>query len=332
MGTHPIFESDFDCLTGEIYSKMKSGGKKVLILSIIELVIHGALLGLGAYFVFTSLEEGLAAVPLNLNVNGISFSIGWETLQENLGSDTIQNIILGIQLGVIIPLALGLSASLTGLIGALCGKSGRCCFVLHGILGTIMAILYGILALVCIGGLAVINTDVLNNVLNEQLNQIDFTSIAGKSAGDFQNLIISNDVAAEDRQIEDFADALGGVDIGNAADLLTSVDIDQLGSLIPGVNFDSLDFETLDVNNPEQLQAFADVIQESNVDLASIAENFDPSALLEGLDASQLLNDSGIKLHLNIALGVGLGIFIVLFAIMVSSCCIACKTKGNKIA
>ena len=84
-----------------------------------------------------------------------------------------------------------------------------------------MAILYGILALVCIGGLAVINTDVLNNVLNEQLNQIDFTSIAGKSAGDFQNLIISNDVAAEDRQIEDFADALGGVDIGNAADLLT---------------------------------------------------------------------------------------------------------------
>ena len=54
------------------------------------------------------------------------------------------------------------------------------------------------------------------------------------------------------------------------------MDIDQLGSLIPGVNFDSLDFETLDVNNPEQLQAFADVIQESNVDLASIAQNFDP--------------------------------------------------------
>ena len=34
---------------------MKSGGKKVLILSIIELVIHGALLGLGAYFVFTEI-------------------------------------------------------------------------------------------------------------------------------------------------------------------------------------------------------------------------------------------------------------------------------------
>ena len=58
--------------------------------------------------------------------------------------------------------------------------------------------------------------------------------------------------------------------------IIWSVDIDQLGSLIPGVNFDSLDFETLDVNNPEQLQAFADVIQESNVDLASIAQNFDP--------------------------------------------------------
>lgn len=80
---------------------MKSGGKKVLILSIIELVIHGALLGLGAYFVFTEiftidysrhtvLESKIVNtvkfVGSRFSSSSIEFECQWHLIQYWLGN------------------------------------------------------------------------------------------------------------------------------------------------------------------------------------------------------------------------------------------------------
>ena len=81
---------------------MKSGGKKVLILSIIELVIHGALLGLGAYFVFTEIftidysrhtvvDESkfvniVKFIGRRFSSSSIEFECQWHLIQHWLGN------------------------------------------------------------------------------------------------------------------------------------------------------------------------------------------------------------------------------------------------------
>ena len=50
------------------------------------------------------------------------------------------------------------------------------------------------------------------------------------------------------------------------------------------------------------------------------------SNALETLDVGKVIEDSGIKYGLNLVLGIGTGIFALLFALMVSSCVIACGT------
>ena len=74
-------------------------------------------------------------------------------------------------------------------------KSGRCCFVMHSITASIMAILYCILMLLSIAGLAgtkvsnkqdriksfeVVNSGVLQDGIKSVLDDIDLASVAGK--------------------------------------------------------------------------------------------------------------------------------------------------------
>ena len=130
----------------------------------------------------------------------------------------------------------------------------------------------------------------LKGILNAELQKIDFTSIAGKSAGDFQDSLFTNEVDSENRQIENFSDALGGIDLGDTAGLLSklvkptgniylivfSINVESLQEILgDGVDL-GLDFTNLDVNNEVQLNQFAQAIQDQNLDLSNIAANFDP--------------------------------------------------------
>jgi len=309
-------------------SKLK-GKKKILVLSIIEFVIHGALLGLAAYFAFDMIEGVLEQANINLVVGGIGLQFGYNTLTDLIDdSNIVESILLGIQLGLIIPLALGTCASLFGLFGVCCGKTGRCCFVMHSITASILAFLYCILMLASIAGLAVVNSDVLQDGMKNVLDEIDLASVAGKSAGSFQNgLLDRNDVILIEPKQLDLAD-MDLEAILEEYSFVQNVDIEALDEVLTNVDLSDLSFEEFDPKDQAQLEELGQVLE--GVDLESVVEDLTSNAL-ENLDVAQVIEDSGIKKGLNMVLGIATGIFALLFALMVSSCVIACGTKTRKV-
>ena len=89
----------------------------MLILSLIEFCIHGVLLGLAGYFVFDQLAEQLGSFAFNIDVSGISVSVGPELFGD---LNVFETIYLVIQLVVMIPLALGTMTGMLGMFGYCC--------------------------------------------------------------------------------------------------------------------------------------------------------------------------------------------------------------------
>ena len=66
-----------------------SGRSTVLALSLIEFLVHGALLGVGAYFVFDGLGETLENIEVDINLSGIQFAISPDLFGDVTVFDTI---------------------------------------------------------------------------------------------------------------------------------------------------------------------------------------------------------------------------------------------------
>ena len=89
----------------------------MLVLSLIEFCIHGVLLGLAGYYVFNQLAEQLGSFSFDIDVSGISVSVGSELFGD---LNVFETIYLVIQLVVMIPLALGTVTGLLGMFGFCC--------------------------------------------------------------------------------------------------------------------------------------------------------------------------------------------------------------------